>query len=87
MKNSDPIHNGDDSAFEQSLRSFSMQDPPAAWKASLLPQSVPFFPKPLVFALAACWAATAALVISRPADPLRDQPIVRPVESAHLVSL
>ncbi len=88
MKNSDPIRSGDDGAFEQSLRGFALRNPPANWKATLLPQPAPpLVPKPLAFALAACWAATAVLVISRPADPLRDQPIVRPAEPANFVSL
>jgi len=88
MKNSDPILSGDDEAFEQSLRGFALRNPPATWKATLLrPPAPPFFPKPLAYALAGCWAATAVLVITRPADPLRDQPIVEPAQYPDLASL
>jgi hypothetical protein len=88
MKNSDPITNGDGNAFEDSLRGFALRNPPATWKASLLrPPAPPFIPKWLAIALAACWAATAVLVITRPADPLRDQPLVQPADPGLLVSL
>ena len=79
MKTFDPMNSGDDSDFEQQLLGMELRRPPAEWKALLLPKPVPrWFPKPLVIGLAACWTVTAGLVVTKPQDELRDQPLLMP---------
>lgn len=79
MKSFDPMNPGDDSDFERQLLQLELRRPPAEWKALLLPEPVvPWFPKPLVTGLAACWAVIGGLAITTPEDPLKDQPLLLP---------
>jgi hypothetical protein len=79
MKSFDPMNSGDDSDFEGQLRGMELRRPPEEWKALLLPKPVPpLFPKPLLVGLAICWAATAALYLTKPEDELKDQPLILP---------
>ncbi|WP_193213532.1 hypothetical protein [Luteolibacter marinus] len=70
---------GDDSEFERQLLQMELRRPPAEWKALLLPEPlVPWFPKPLLAGLAACWAVIGGLALTTPDDLLPDQPLMLP---------
>lgn len=74
------MNSGDDPIdFERQLRGMELRCPPAEWKALLLPKPVPpWFPKPLIVALAVSWTVTAGFILATPEDEMRGMPLLLP---------
>lgn len=73
MNSNFPQREPDDDALEEILRATPQSSLPPAWRAGILraarPPAWPWLPRPVRWALAACWAAIAFFQFTAPPGP------------------